>query len=394
MNFIFISPNYPSHYFQFTKRLKDRGVNVLGIGDASWDSLSSDCRDSLCDYICVSQLSDYDSVYRAVAQFISRYGRISHIESQNEYWLELDARLRQDFNITSGPWPSDIERMTHKSLMKQAYAAASVKTARWTLPQNLDQAIAFAEEVGYPVILKPDRGVGAANTWKIRDRAQLTDIFNNSFGIQFIEEEFIPGHIVTFDGITDSNCEILVALSSNQPIPPLEVVTNQTESISHCESVPLDLRKAGEAVLKEFGVRNRFFHFEFFRIDRSKKGLGRKGDIIGLEVNMRVPGGWIPDQMNYATDSDVYTIWADSIIYDRSFMDCNFRHYVTHIGRRDSIAYTHSNDEIRAHLGNHIVMEIDAPELAIPEIGNHVFLIKADTLEERDALVNFVIEKA
>ena len=30
------------------------------------------------------------------------FGRIDWLESNNEYWLERDARLRTDFNIPSG----------------------------------------------------------------------------------------------------------------------------------------------------------------------------------------------------------------------------------------------------------------------------------------------------
>lgn len=63
-------------------------------------------------------------------------------------------------------------------------------------------------------------------------------------------------------------------------------------------------------VVKAFGVRNQFFHFEFFRLDRDKEGLGQKGDVLGLEVNMRAPGGYIPDKMNYAYNVDIYQIWA------------------------------------------------------------------------------------
>ena len=37
-----------------------------------------------------------------MAFFAFKYGRIDWLESNNEYWLEKDARLRTDFNIKSG----------------------------------------------------------------------------------------------------------------------------------------------------------------------------------------------------------------------------------------------------------------------------------------------------
>ena len=102
MNFVFISPHFPHTYWQFCDRLRKNGMNVLGIGDAPYDSLEAPLKAALTEYYRVDSLEDYDQVYRAVAFFAFRYGKISWIESMNEYWLEQDARLRTDFNVTTG----------------------------------------------------------------------------------------------------------------------------------------------------------------------------------------------------------------------------------------------------------------------------------------------------
>ena len=93
-NFVFLSPNFPTNYWMFCKELKDNGLNVLGIGDQPYDELKQELKDSLNEYYKVSSLENYDEVYRAVAFFIHKYGRIDWLESNNEYWLERDARLR------------------------------------------------------------------------------------------------------------------------------------------------------------------------------------------------------------------------------------------------------------------------------------------------------------
>ncbi len=392
MNFIFISPHYPEHFREFTIRLRERGVNVLGIGDAPYSDDPS-FMDGLSDYIFVPSLEDYESVYRAVASYIAKYGRIDYVESQNEYWLSLDARIRTDFNIKSGPDSDDILRMNHKSRMKEAFKAANVPSARFILPRTLEEATTFAKSVGYPVIIKPDKGVGAADTHKISSASDLRIFWKNRADVQYIEEEFIPGHIETFDGVTDSHSDVLIALSQVQPVAPLEVVSSDSDVLSYCVAPPSDLRRAGERILKEFVVRNRFFHFEFFRLDEDKEGLGKKGSIVALEVNMRAPGGYIPDEMNYALDADVYTIWADSVIHDRSYMNSKFMHYVTHVGRKNSIDHLHSDEEIRAELGDHIVMEVETPLINAKEIGDRVFLVRADTKRERDRLIAFMLER-
>ena len=101
MNFVFISPNFPQTYWNFCDRLRRNGANVLGIGDAPYDDLEDGLKGALTEYYKVSSLEDYDQVFRAVAFFSFKYGKIDWIESMNEYWLEQDARLRTDFNVTT-----------------------------------------------------------------------------------------------------------------------------------------------------------------------------------------------------------------------------------------------------------------------------------------------------
>ena len=84
MNVIFISPHFPYHFYNFCKNLKDLGVNVLGIGDCPYNNIGYDCMNAVHEYYYVKSLEDYNEVYRAVAFFIHKYGRIDYIESQTE----------------------------------------------------------------------------------------------------------------------------------------------------------------------------------------------------------------------------------------------------------------------------------------------------------------------
>ena len=118
MNFIFISPNFPHTYWQFCDRLKRNGVNVLGVGDAAYDALEEPLRNALTEYYRVDSLEDYDQVLRAVGYFTWHYGKVEWLESNNEYWLEQDARLRTEFRITTGIQADGIGAWKHKSSMK------------------------------------------------------------------------------------------------------------------------------------------------------------------------------------------------------------------------------------------------------------------------------------
>ena len=56
-----------------------------------------------------------------MAFFIHKYGEISWLESNNEYWLERDAALRTAFHITTGFQTQDMNRIKQKSAMKRYY---------------------------------------------------------------------------------------------------------------------------------------------------------------------------------------------------------------------------------------------------------------------------------
>lgn len=401
MNVIFISPHFPLHFWNFCDRLKRLGVNVLGIGDAPYDSLASEVKNSVGEYYYVTSLEDYDQVYRAVGYYIGRYGRIDYVESQNEYWLELEARLRTDFNITSGWKTDELRSVKLKSQMKLGYRRAKVKTARHHLIDQLDEALQFATKVGYPVIVKPDNGVGASNTWKVGDEAGLTNLYHETLAHypahHFIMEEFVPGHIETFDGITDAQGNIVFYTGQVMMATPLAMLQGTGENVSYTQNVQAtDLNDIGPRVVKAFGLRNRFFHFEFFRLDEDKKGLGKRGDVLGLEVNMRAPGGYIPDKMNYAYNVDVYQIWAEALTLgeNRSFPNYHFQRYVTHFGRSEKVEYRHSADEVRAQLGHKLLLEKVPPKSISGGMGAQVFVAWSESLPELEAQARFILERS
>ena len=136
-NVIFISPNFPTNYWRFCRELKNNGLNVLGIGDQPYDELSWEQTDSMTEYYKVETLENYDEVYRAVAFFTFKYGRIDFLESNNEYWLESDAKLRTDFNISTGFRVEDLPRIKYKSKMKEYYQKVGIPVARYHMVDDL-----------------------------------------------------------------------------------------------------------------------------------------------------------------------------------------------------------------------------------------------------------------
>ena len=384
-NFVFISPNFPTNYWQFCRHLKDNGMNVLGIGDQPYEELSKELKDSLNEYYKVDSLENEDSVYRAVAFFIFKHGRIDWLESNNEYWLERDAKLRTDFNITSGFQTEDMSRIKYKSKMKPYYRKAGIPVARYHIVEGFDDCVRFIKKVKYPVIVKPDNGVGASHTYRIENEEQLTAFLaEKEENVSYIMEEFIHAEINSYDAIIDSNCEPIFETGNVTPVSLMDVVNNNEDSIYYIvNELPEDVREAGRATVKAFGVKNRFVHFEFFRL-LSDQHLGKKGDVVALEVNMRPCGGFSPDMMNFANSTDVYKIWADMIAFDHSTKEVGERAYCAFAGLRDGKEYAMSHDDIMAKYGHCMKMEGRIPDALSGAMGNRMYVANFATKEQME----------
>ena len=391
MNFVFVSPHFPHTYWQFCDRLKKNGLNVLGIGDAPYDSLEEPLKAALTEYYRVDSLEDYDRVYRAVAFFAFKYGKIDWIESMNEYWLEQDARLRTDFNITTGIREDRISFIKEKSLMKKLYLEAGIPTARQHVVTDREAGKVFIREVGYPVIVKPDVGVGATHTWKLENDADLEAFYDHLPAAPYVMEEFIEGEICSYDAILDSRCEPLFESMTVWP-PVMDIVNKDLDLMYYtCPEVPEGLRKLGRKTVKAFGVDRRFVHLEFFRLTKARKGLGKVGDFVALEVNMRPAGGYTPDMMDFAHSTDVYQIYADMVAFDERRVPESPAHaYCVYASRKDGHTYARTHEEIMAKYGSRMMMQEEMPPMNWPQMGRYMYTARLETFEEAQEFIAFV----
>ena len=393
-NVIFISPNFPTNYWQFCRELKNNGMNVLGIGDQPYYELTPELKGSLNEYYKVSSLENEDEVYRAVAFFAFKYGRIEWLESNNEYWLERDARLRTDFNIQSGFRTEDIPRIKYKSKMKEYYKKAGIPAARYHVVDDLEGCLTFAAEVGYPLVIKPDNGVGASDTWKIESENQLKGFFGRRMpGVPYIMEEFVYAEVNSYDAIIDSNGNPIFETGNVTPMSIMDIVNNADNSIYYIlKRLPDDTRAIGRAAVKSFGVKSRFIHFEFFRLTRNQDGLGKKGDVVALEVNMRPCGGFTPDMINFSHSTNVYKIWADMIAFDHSMIPVGKHAYCAFAGRRDGKDFVMNHQEIMGRFGENMKMAERLPDVLAGAMGNQMYVAVFDTKKEMEEFYRTILE--
>lgn len=372
MNYIFISPHFPSNFAYFVQHLNEKGVKVLGIGDANYFTLSDSLRRNLTEYYKVENLQDYGEMFRAVAFLSFKYGKIDRLESHNEFWMEQDAKLRTDFNIP-GFKNEDMPSVKFKSEMKKVYESLGISVARGHLVENYDDTLAFIEEVGYPVVIKPDMGVGATDTHKISTENDLRRFFEVKTSAQYLCEEYIDGNIVTFDGLTDIDGNPIFTSSFTYADDVLSTVLRNGDIIYYTErEVPDDLDKIGRACVKAFHVKERFFHMEFFRKE--------DGTIMGLEVNLRPPGGVSMDMWNYASDIDLYDLYARVVLMANVEENHHHPYYCLYYGRQDEKHYRVSNEEFLTKYGINVCM-FKKMEGVFTQMGDDCFVVRTPDLD-------------
>ena len=383
MNFVFLSPHFPPNYFQFCVHLHSLGVNVLGLSDEPHENLNPALKASLTEFYKVGNLHNYDELLRALGYFTFKHGKIDRLDSLNEYWLETEAQLRTDFNIP-GINNDQIQKVKRKSLMKEVFVKAGVPVARGKVVRTITEANSLIDEIGYPVVAKPDVGVGAAKTYKINNPSELVDFFATKSPIEYILEEYIDGTIMSFDGLTDRDGKLVFYTSHQYSQGIMETVVNDDlVYYFSLREIPTDLEAAGRRVLKAYAVRERFFHFEFFR-RRSD------GEIVALEVNMRPPGGLTTDMFNYANDIDIYGEWAHVLVHNHFTSKYTRPYHCCYVGRKANRNYIHTHEEILEWTGNRLCHHEPISGVFSAALGDYGYLVRSPRLDEIHEIVQFI----
>ena len=386
MNYLLVSPNFPISQEFFAKGLKEKGINVLGVGSESYDALSQTLKDNLVEYFRVNDLEDYEEVFRAVAFLTYKHGKIDRIESNNEYWLELDARLREDFNVY-GVKPKQLEFTKYKSKMKTMFKEAGVRVAKGYAANNKEELNRILKELELPLIAKPDNGVGSANTYKLLTQRDVEEFINEwNEKVSYFFEEFVEnGVLCTYDGLINQHGDIVFETSFIYTQPTLDLVNNGLDYANIIEpNIDPKLKELGQRIVYKFGMRERFFHIEFFRLP--------DGEYIALEYNNRIAGGTCIDLYNYSYNISLYEIYAD-VVLDNRVPEISTNKYTIALSRRNKYNYMYSLDEIRTKYLHKLRMIFYVPEVFSTAMGDIIIIISVDNKEQITEVMNYVHEK-
>ncbi len=391
MNVVILSPHFPPNHINYVKAVKNQGDVAIGIGDCadpSWD-----VRNELDEYVYVPDMMNYDAMVRAMGYITSKYGKIDRIDSQNEWWLGIESQLRLDFNIF-GQKPEQTDVNRSKLGMKEVARGANIPVARGCEVESLDQLRKFVKEVGFPIVVKPVVGVGASATYAIHNQEELDHCFEFIHG-RYICEEFISGDTVTFDGFVDRHGQILFYTSHEYNASVMDCV-NDARSMFYFNRVHVDpvLEDLGRRAVAAFGVRERFFHIEWFRTKNRTET--EEPTYCFLEINVRPPGLYTIDMMNYSADISLYDVWAasfhDAHIYEPE--QTKVKYSIGFVGRRTNEHFKHSHEEIMAEFSDYMVQAAPVPVAYSDAMGEFFYLIRHKDENRVLEIFKYILEPA
>ena len=370
---LYLSPGFPPNSHLFCVAAHSRGATVFAVGDVPESALPPGARDALEQYVFEPRMGEYDVLLGIVTSLVAEYGRIDFVESNGEHWLEVEGRLRDDLGI-EGLTAQDVRRLRSKLAMAEVFAKARVPCVPGIRCSSPEAVTGFATKHGLPLVFKPDSGSGAASTFRVSTDAELDAALLVPLEGHVVQP-FIEGDIVTFDGLVDAAGRIVFCTSHAYDRGIMELRAGALDGFYYSlRSIPPALEQVGRQALAGFALRRRFFHLEFFaRPD---------GSYVALEMNVRPPGGFTTDMMNYACDFDVYALWAavivgdslDAFSYERKF-------HTAHAGRRHQRAYEHSPEALVGQLGDTLVAVTAIPDAFAVTMGNTAYLLRHRRLE-------------
>lgn len=375
MNYIVISPYYPQNFQRFSVELAKQGITVLGIGQEPYDQLDQPLKEALTEYFRVDDLENVDEVKRAVAFLFYKHGPIDRIESHNEYWLELDAALREQFNVF-GPKTSELTKTKFKSQMKAYFKKAGVPVVPGQVVKQKSEIKAVVKELGLPLIAKPDNGVGAAATYKLTSQADV-DAFSQEWDEQtayFLEKFVSSDKVCTFDGLVDAKGEIVFATSLVYKEPPMVTLKNKSDFTYYItKEVEPKLLAYGQKIVEAFGMRERFFHIEFFC---------EKDDYVAIEYNNRPAGAFALDVYNFAHSINLFEQYA-RVVAGKDFQASAYpAQYALAVTRRDHKQYHYSEAELLERYGDHFKANLRMPAAFAELQGDTFYVLNSDTEKE------------
>jgi formate-dependent phosphoribosylglycinamide formyltransferase (GAR transformylase) len=310
-NVVFVAPFPVETTMRFVRaaaRLDD--VRLLGVVHTPPEGEDARC---YADVVRVTEpLSARDTI-DGCEVLRRRHGPIHRIIGILEPMMVQLAQARAQLGV-EGTRPEVADLFRDKSRMKAALRAAGLPVAKSKLVTSEGDARAFAEEAGFPMVLKPPAGMAAKATFRVSSLESLLRAVNGmgvSASNPVLAEEFLRGKEHSFETLTIGGKPRMHSISRYLP-SCLEVLENPW--IQWVCFFPRDVsgpafdgvRKVGYAAVEALGLDNGLTHMEWFERDDGSVAIG--------EIAQRPPGANITRMIGLAHDVDAYRAWARAVV--------------------------------------------------------------------------------
>jgi biotin carboxylase len=249
---------------------------------------------------------DEEDVMERVSTWL-RGTTVDRVLSNWEPLVILAARLRERWGMP-GMSVDAVRGFRDKQIMKERVQAAGLRVPKSRRVRTEPEVRAAAEEIGYPLILKPIAGAGSADTYKVTSDKELEVVLKAMRGVPEAScEEYVDGEEFTYDTVSINGRPRMENVTQYMP-KPLEARTHEWISpigISIRDLTQPKLASGvelGRSVLKALKMGDGFTHMEWY--------LTPKGEAVFGEIGCRPGGAHIVDQMNYTSDIDLFREWA------------------------------------------------------------------------------------
>lgn len=355
MDVVFLSPSHPNDIPLFVSGLAAVGARVIGVGDQHVDALPERSRQTLSSYVQIDSWGDEDAAVDTVLQKLQ--GRnVDLVETLWEPTLLMAARLREAIGLP-GMTVQQTVPFRDKGEMKKVVEAAGLRTPRSVRTSTRDGCRAAAEQLGFPIIIKPIAGAGSMDTYRIEDDAELEDALARLGHVPEVSvEEFISGDEFTYDTVCAGGEIAFQNVCEYRPNP---LIGKQVEWISPQVIAWRDLTDPfiadgvalGRDVIRAMGFQSGFTHMEWYRT--------ASGEVVFGEIGARSPGGRLTDLMNYSSETDLYTGWAEAVCRGTFSQPTERRYNVAEVIKRaqghGTITRIEGLGHMMATIGEHVV---------------------------------------
>lgn len=196
--------------------------------------------------------------------------------------------------------PEAAARATNKALMRDALAAAGVGIPGYRRVGSLADVRGAAEELGYPVILKPPASSGSRGIFKAARPEQLSEAYAHARSVagdagSVLVEEFVGGEEVSVETLSFGGRHEVISITDKRTTgDPYWVEVGHAEPSRLSPTVQEAIRTQAVAGLAALGVSNAAGHVEI-KVDRHgprviEIGARLGGDFITTELVPRSSG--------------------------------------------------------------------------------------------------------